>query len=72
MADKKYIKKMNMPVEGKTTELYIKDEEAVTHINGYSNVQLAAQNITFAETPITNDEIDDILNGTITSSTSLD
>ena len=42
MADKKYIKKMNVPVSGTATDLYIKDEEAVSSINGYSNEQINA------------------------------
>ena len=32
---KKYIKKINMPVSDTATDLYIKDEEAVSSINGY-------------------------------------
>jgi hypothetical protein len=57
MADKKYIKKMNMPVDGTNTDLYIKDAEAVSSINGYSNEQINAGTVTFADTPITKDEL---------------
>lgn len=57
MADKKYIKKMNMPVDGTNTDLYIKDAEAVSSINGYSNEQINAGTVTFADTPITEEEL---------------
>ena len=60
MADKKYIKKMNMPVSGTATDLYIKDEEAVSSINGYSNEQINAGTITFADTRITEQELNDL------------
>ena len=60
MADKKYIKKMNMPIEGTATDLYVKDEEAVSSINGYSNEQINAGTITFADTRITEQELNDL------------
>ena len=60
MADKKYIKKMNMPVSGTATDLYIKDEEAVSSINGYSNEDINAGTITFADTRITEQELKDL------------
>ena len=60
MADKKYIKKMNMPVDGTATDLYVKDEEAVSSINGYSNEQINAGTVTFADTRITEDELTDL------------
>lgn len=60
MADKKYIKKMNVPVSGTATDLYIKDEEAVSSINGYSNEQINAGAVTFADTRITEQELNDL------------
>ena len=60
MADKKYIKKMNMPIEGTATDLYVKDEEAVSSINGYSNEQINAGAVTFADTRITEQELNDL------------
>lgn len=60
MTDKKYIKKMNMPVSGTATDLYIKDEEAVSTINGYSNEDINAGTVTFADTRITEDELTDL------------
>ena len=60
MADKKYIKKMNVPVSGTATDLYIKDEEAVSSINGYSNEQINAGTVTFADTRITEQELNDL------------
>ena len=60
MADKKYVKKMNMPVDGTATDLYVKDEEAVSSINGYSNEQINAGTVTFADTRITEDELTDL------------
>lgn len=60
MADKKYIKKMNMPVDGTNTDLYIKDAEAVSSINGYSNEQINAGTVTFADTRITEAELTDL------------
>lgn len=57
MADKKYIKKMNMPVSGTDTDLYIKDEEAVSTINGHSNKEINAGTVTFADTRITEAEL---------------
>ena len=60
MADKKYIKKMNMPVDGTATDLYVKDEEAVSSINGYSNEQINAGTVTFADTRITEEELTDL------------
>lgn len=60
MADKKYIKKMNMPVNGTATDLYVKDEEAVNSINGYSNEDINAGTVTFADTRITEDELTDL------------
>ena len=60
MADKKYIKKMNMPVDGTATDLYVKDEEAVSTINGYSNEDINAGTVTFADTRITEDELTDL------------
>ena len=60
MADKKYVKKMNMPVDGTATDLYVKDEEAVSSINGYSNTQINAGTVTFADTRITEDELTDL------------
>ena len=60
MADKKYIKKMNMPVSGTATDLYIKDEEAVSSINGYSNEQINAGTVTFADTRITEQELNEL------------
>ena len=60
MADKKYIKKMNMPIEGTATDLYVKDEEAVSSINGYSNEQINAGTVTFADTRITEQELNDL------------
>jgi hypothetical protein len=60
MADKKYIKKMNMPVEGTATDLYVKDEEAVSTINGYSNEDINAGTVTFADTRITEQELTDL------------
>ncbi len=60
MADKKYIKKMNMPVEGTATDLYVKDEEAVNTINGYSNEDINAGTVTFADTRITEQELTDL------------
>ena len=56
----KYIKKMNMPVDGTATDLYVKDEEAVSSINGYSNEQINAGTVTFADTRITEDELTDL------------
>ena len=56
----KYIKKMNMPVSGTATDLYIKDEEAVSTINGYSNEDINAGTVTFADTRITEDELTDL------------
>ncbi len=60
MADKKYIKKMNMPISGTAEDLYIKDAEAVSSINGYSNEQINAGTVTFADTRITEDELTDL------------
>ena len=60
MADTKYIKKMNMPIEGTATDLYVKDEEAVSSINGYSNEQINAGTVTFADTRITEQELNDL------------
>lgn len=60
MADKKYIKKMNMPVDGTATDLYVKDEEAVSTINGYSNEDINAGTVTFADTRITEQELTDL------------
>ena len=60
MADKKYIKKMNMPISGTNTDLYIKDEEAVSSINGYSNEDINDGTVTFADTRITEDELTDL------------
>ena len=60
MADKKYIKKMNMPIEGTATDLYVKDEEAVSSINGYSNEQINAGTVTFADTRITEQELNEL------------
>lgn len=60
MADKKYIKKVSMPVDGTATSLYIKDEEAVSTINGYSNEDINAGTVTFADTRITEDELTDL------------
>ena len=60
MADKKYVKKMNMPVDGTATDLYVKDEEAVSSINGYSNTQINAGTVTFADTRITEQELTDL------------
>ena len=60
MADKKYIKKMNVPVSGTATDLYIKDEEAVSSINGYSNEQINAGTVTFADTRITEQELNEL------------
>jgi hypothetical protein len=61
MADKKYIKKMNMPVSvngvSTATDLYVKDEEAVSTINGYSNKEINAGTVTFADTRITEEEL---------------
>ena len=60
MADKKYIKKLNMPVSGTATDLYVKDDEAVSSINGYSNEQINAGTVTFADTRITEQELNDL------------
>ena len=60
MADKKYIKKMNVPVSGTATDLYVKDEEAVSSINGYSNEQINAGTVTFADTRITEQELNEL------------
>lgn len=60
MADKKYIKKMEMPGYKDENALYIKDEEAVSSINGYSNTQINAGTVTFADTRITEDELTDL------------
>jgi hypothetical protein len=60
MADKKYIKKMNMPVGGTAEDLYIKDAEAVSTINGYSNEDINAGTVTFADTRITEQELTDL------------
>ena len=68
MADKQYIKKMNMPISGIAKDLYIKDEEAVSSINGYSNEQINSGEVTFADTPISTSDIDAVLAGTLTSS----
>lgn len=64
----KYIKKIKLGSE----ELVINDAEArtqittvsnsmVTTINGHSNVDINSNSVTFADTPISNTEIDDIL-----------
>lgn len=55
---KKYIKKINMPVSGTAEDLYVKDEEAVSTINGKSNTNINNGTVTFADTAITEDEID--------------
>ena len=60
MADKKYIKKMNMPIGGTATDLYIKDEGAISTINGYSNEQINAGTVTFADTRITEQELNEL------------
>ena len=60
MADKKYIKKMNVPVSGTATDRYIKAEEAVSSINGYSNEQINAGAVTFADTRITEQELNEL------------
>ena len=60
MADKKYVKKMNMPVDGTATDLFVKDVEAVCSINGYSNTQINAGTVTFADTRITEDELTEL------------
>ena len=60
MTDKKYIKKVSMPVDGTNTDLYVKDTEAVSTINGYSNEQINAGTVTFADTRITEDELTDL------------
>jgi hypothetical protein len=57
MADKKYIKKMEMPGYTGENALNIKDAEAVSSINGYSNEQINAGTVTFADTRITKDEL---------------
>lgn len=57
MADKKYIKKMNMPIGGTATDLYIKDEGAISTINGYSNEDINAGTVTFADTRIIEQEL---------------
>ena len=51
---------MNMPIEGAATDLYVKDEEAVSSINGYSNEQINAGTVTFADTRITEQELNDL------------
>lgn len=61
MADKKYVKKMSAPdTNGVPTEFHVKDEEAVSSINGYSNTQINAGTVTFADTRITEDELTDL------------
>lgn len=60
MADKKYIKKMEMPGYTDENALHIKDAEAVSSINGYSNEQINAGTVTFADTRITEDELTDL------------
>lgn len=69
---KKYIKKLKVPVPGQTgtpveTDLYIKDTEAVSQINGYTVdttgkvVDSNGNEITFANTPISETDINDVL-----------
>ena len=63
---KKYIKKINMPVSGTAEDLYVKDEEAVSAINGYSASNGVITNgsgteVTFANTAITEAEINTAL-----------
>lgn len=60
MADKNYIKKVKLSPEPTAETLYIKDEEAVSSINGYSNSQINAGTVTFADTRITEDELTDL------------
>ena len=63
MADTKYIKKIKMPISGTTTELQIKDVEAVSSINGYTVdntgkvVDANGDEVQFANEPITEAEL---------------
>lgn len=69
MADtKKYIKKIKLPINGVNTDLQIKDIEAVSSINGYTVDGTGAvidpitkEEVKFANMPITEAEIEDLL-----------
>lgn len=66
MADIKYIKKINMPIDGTATELQVKDIEAVSSINGYTVdatgkvVDANGDEVKFANSRITEAEIEDL------------
>lgn len=63
MADTKYIKKIKMPINGTTTDLQVKDIEAVSSINGYTVdnagkvVDAEGNEVLFANEPITDTEL---------------
>lgn len=66
MADTKYVKKINMPIDGVTTELQVKDIEAVSSINGYTVdetgkvVDASGNEVKFANERITEAEIENL------------
>lgn len=66
MADTKYVKKINMPIDGVTTELQVKDVEAVSSINGYTVdetgkvVDANGNEVKFANERITEAEIENL------------
>lgn len=66
MADTKYVKKINMPIDGVTTELQVKDIEAVSSINGYTVdetgkvVDANGNEVKFANERITEAEIENL------------
>ena len=57
MPEKKYIKQIKLGSDS----LNIKDTEAVSSINGYANSSINDGSVTFANTPIPEADIDDIL-----------
>lgn len=57
MPDKKYLKKVEFGGE----DLHVKDDEAVSTINGKSNTNINNGTVTFADTAITEAEIEDVL-----------
>ena len=62
MADtKKYIRKIKMPINGTVRDLQIKDSEAVSSVNGYTNEQINKGEVTFADTRIEESEINALL-----------
>jgi len=66
MADIKYVKKINMPIDGVATELQVKDVEAVSSINGYTVdetgkvVDASGNEVKFANERITEAEIENL------------